>query len=90
MRKPRPGCGNRSPDAETAVRKRKLRRGRGNRVKTIVLWMAQSKVNVYFKYVTFTHLPFSLNLCAASFLESQSHISIPKTPDLKLPLIFKL
>ena len=32
----RTGCGNRVPDAETEARKRKLRRGRGNRVKTIV------------------------------------------------------
>ena len=33
----RTGSGNRVPDAETAARKRKLRRGRENWVKTIVL-----------------------------------------------------
>ena len=45
--------------------------------------MAQSKVNVHFKSVTFAHLAFDLNLCTASFLESQSHISIPICPSLE-------
>ena len=45
--------------------------------------MAQSNVNIYFKSVIFTHLAFYLILCSASFLESQSHISIPIYPSLE-------
>ena len=63
----RPGSGNRSLEEETASRTRKSRQN-------------NCSLNRRIKSVIFPHLAFYLNLCSASFLESQSHISTPLLP----------
>ena len=73
MRKPRPGCGNRSSEAETASRTRKSRQNNCS---------LDGTINVYFKSVTFTHLAFYLNLCTASFFRisiTHFHPHLPLT-----------
>ena len=85
-RKPRPVSRNRVPEAETPASIWKVRPVCRNCVPDEET-VSNSMFNLN---LIFPHLAFYLNLCSASFLESQSHISIPKTPDLKLPLIFKL